>query len=89
MNIEFSRLPPEDAAVFKAYAPGSGISATGRRPYSRYIVTNRVRGGEALDGVLRTSIAPSGDYIVRVITLRTSGNRTTGPSTELAITVKN
>ena len=89
MNIEFSRLPAEDAAVFKAYAPGSGISAYGTPTLFRYIVTNRVRGGEALDGVLRTSSFPSGDYILKITAEDFAGNRTTGPSTELAIIVKN
>jgi hypothetical protein len=89
MNIEFGRLPPEDASVFKAYAPGSGVSAYGTPTRFRYIVTNRVRDGEALDGLLRTSGLAPGDYIIKVIAEDFAGNRASGPSTELAVTVKN
>jgi sugar lactone lactonase YvrE len=89
MNIEFNRLPAEDSSVFKAFAPGSGISAYGTPTRFRYIVTNRVRDGEALDGLLRTSSLASGDYIIRVIAEDFAGNRPTGPATELAVTIKN
>ena len=89
MNIEFSRLPPDDSAVIKAYAPGSGVSAYGTPTRFRYIVTNRVVDGDALDGFLRTSSLASGDYIIRVIAEDFAGNRASGPSTELGVTVKN
>ncbi len=89
INIEFSRLPPEDAAVSKAYAPGSGVSAYGTPTRFRYIVTNRVRDGGALDGLLRTSSLAPGDYIIKVTAEDFAGNRASGPSTELAVTVKN
>jgi sugar lactone lactonase YvrE len=89
INIEFNRLPPEDSSVLKAFAAGSGISAYGTPTRFRYIVTNRVRDGEALDGLLRTSSLPSGDYIIRVIAEDFAGNRPTGPSAELAVTIKN
>ena len=89
INIEFNRLPAEDSSVFKAFAPGSGISAYGTPTRFRYLVTNRVRDGEALDGLLRTSNLPSGDYIIRVIAEDFAGNRPTGPSTELAVTIRN
>jgi sugar lactone lactonase YvrE len=88
-NIDFSRLPAEDSSVFKAYAAGSGVSAYGTPTKFRYIVTNRVRDGEALDGLLRTSAVTSGDYIVRAVAEDFAGNRTSGPSTEVAVTVKN
>lgn len=89
INIEFSRLPGEDSSVFKAYAPGSGISAYGTPTQFRYIVTNRIRDGEASDGLLRTSSLVSGDYIIRVIAEDFAGNRPSGPSTELAVTIRN
>lgn len=88
MNIEFSRLPPEDSSISKAYAPGSGVSAYGMPTRFRYIVTNRVRDGEALEGVLRISSLASGNYIIKVIAEDYAGNRASGPSTELAVTVE-
>ena len=89
MNIEFIRLPPEDSSVFKVYAPGSGVSAYGTPTRFRYIVTNRVRDGEAMDGVLRTANLAAGDYIVKISADDFAGNRASGPSTELPITVRN
>lgn len=89
INIEFSRLPPEDSSVFKAYAPGSGVSAYGTPTLFRYIVTNRVRDGEAFEGVLRTSSFASGDYIIRITAEDSAGNRPSGPATDLAITIRN
>ena len=89
MNIEFNRLPPEDSSVFKVYAPGSGVSAYGTPTRFRYIVTNRVRDGEAMNGVLRTASLASGDYIVKISADDFAGNRASGPSTELPITVRN
>ncbi len=89
INIEFSRLPAEDSSVSKAYAPGSGVSAYGTPTRFRYIVTNRIRDGEAADGLLRTSSLAPGDYIIKVIAEDFAGNRASGPSTELAVTVKN
>ena len=59
INIEFNRLPPEDSSVSKVFANGSGVSAYGTPTRFKYIVTNRVRDGEAISGVLRTSsLAP-------------------------------
>ncbi|HTG15466.1 MAG TPA: gluconolaconase, partial [Blastocatellia bacterium] len=89
VNIEFNRLPPEDSSVFKVYASGSGVSAYGTPTKFRYIVTNRVRDGEAMNGILRTSSLPSGNYIIKVIAEDYAGNRALGTSTELAITVVN
>ena len=89
INIEFNRLPAEDSSVLKAFAVGSGISAYGTPTRFRYIVTNRVRDGEAMEGLLRTSVLSSGDYIIRVIAEDFAGNRSSGPSTELAVTIKN
>jgi hypothetical protein len=89
INIEFKQVPADPLSVFKAYAPGSGVSAYGTPTNFRYIVTNRVRDGEANEGVLRTSELAAGDYVIRIIAEDFAGNRASGPSTELAITVKN
>jgi len=89
INIEFSRLPAEDSPVFKVYAPGSGVSAYGTPTKFRYIITNRVRDGEAREGFLRTSNLKPGNYIIKIIAEDYAGNRGSGPSTQLAITVKN
>lgn len=89
MNIEFNRLPWDGSSVFYAYATGSGVSAYGTPTKFRYIVTNRVRDGEAMDGFLRTSSLAPGNYIIKIIAEDYVGNRATGPATELAINVKN
>lgn len=89
INIEFNRLPSGDSSVFKAYAEGSGVSAYGMPTKFKYIVTNRVRDGEAINGVLRTSSLAPGNYILKVIAEDYAGNRASGASTELAITVRN
>jgi hypothetical protein len=89
VNIEFNRLPSEDSSVFKVYASGSGVSAYGTPTKFKYIVTNRVRDGEVINGILRTSSLPSGNYVIKVIAEDYAGNRALGRSTELAITVAN
>ncbi|MEK6409067.1 MAG: NHL repeat-containing protein [Acidobacteriota bacterium] len=89
MNIEFNRLPPDDSSVLKVYALGSGVSAYGTPTKFRYIVTNRVRDGEARNGLLRTSNLPSGDYVVKVIAEDYAGNRASGKVAELPVTVRN
>ena len=87
INIEFNRLPPNRATVLLAYAPGSGVSAYGGVTRFRYIVTNRLRDGEAADGVLRTSELSPGNYTLKIIAEDFAGNRATGPATELALAV--
>jgi sugar lactone lactonase YvrE len=89
LNIDFNRLPAEDSSVFKVYAPGSGVSAYGTPTKFRYIVTNRVRDGEAREGFLRTSNLKPGNYTIKIIAEDYAVNRGSGPSTQLAITVKN
>jgi hypothetical protein len=89
INIEFNHVPADPLSVFRAYAAGSGVSAYGTPTNFRYIITNRVRDGEAREGLLRTSEVASGDYIIRITAEDFAGNRASGPSTELAITVKN
>jgi sugar lactone lactonase YvrE len=84
INIEFNRLPPGDESVFLVYAAGSGVSAYGTPTKFRYILTNRVRDGEARDGFLRLSNIAPGNYVIRVVAEDFAGNRTTG---EIAVTV--
>ncbi len=86
-NIEFNRMPPGDESVFLVYAEGSGVSAYGTPTKFRYIITNRVRDGEARDGVLRTTNITPGNYIIRVVAEDFAGNRASGSGTELAITI--
>jgi sugar lactone lactonase YvrE len=88
INIEFNRLPADGPSVQMVYAIGSGVSAYGTPTKFRYIITNRVRNGEARYGLLRSSSLPSGNYVIKVIAEDYAGNRAEGRSTELAITVK-
>ena len=87
INIEFSRLPPGDESVSLVYAVGSGVSAYGTPTKFKYIVTNRIRDGEARDGLLRTANLAPGNYVIKVIAEDYAGNRASGKSTELQITV--
>src|SRR6185295_15533639 len=89
INIEFNRLPPDDPSVFVAYAEGSGVSAYGGETRFRFVVTNRVRDGEAVDGKLRTTALADGSYRLRIVAEDYAGNRASGKSTELEITVAN
>ena len=88
INIEFNRLPPNDEDVTMAYAVGSGVSAYGTPTRFRYIVTNRVRDGQARAGLLRTSQLAPGNYLIRILAEDYAGNRASGKATELAITVQ-
>jgi hypothetical protein len=75
-NIEFNRLPAdEDVAL--VYAQGSGVSAYGGSTRFRYIVTNRARDGQSIDGVLRTSQLDSGPYKLKLFASDLAGNQTT------------
>ena len=89
INIEFNNVPPEDSSVFKVYSSGSGVSAYGTPTKFKYIVTNRVRDGEAIEGFLRTSSLASGNYIIRIIAEDYAGNRASGKSAELPIAIVN
>ncbi|HMG33571.1 MAG TPA: NHL repeat-containing protein [Blastocatellia bacterium] len=89
MNLEFDRLPPDDASSAIVYAPGSGVMAYGTPTRFTYIVTNLVRGGRAERGVLRTSLLSSGDYTIRVLAFDYAGNKAEGPATELPIVLQN
>ena len=88
INIEFNRLPPGDEAVTVVYAEGSGVSAYGTPTKFRYIVTNRVRDGEAREGFLRTSALAPGNYKLKVIAEDYSGNRASGKASELPFAIK-
>lgn len=88
INIEFNRRPRGDESVFLVYAAGSGVSAYGTPTKFKYIITNRVRDGEARDGLLRTANLALGNYVIKVIAEDHAGNRATGKSTELLITVE-
>ncbi|HSF23429.1 MAG TPA: gluconolaconase, partial [Blastocatellia bacterium] len=89
INIEFDRLPPDDSSVSRVFAPGSGVSAYGTPTSFKYIVTNRVRDGEAINGFLRTSSLAPGNYLVRIIAEDFTGNRASGNTTELPINISN
>jgi sugar lactone lactonase YvrE len=87
MNIEFNRLPTDDAVTI-VYAEGSGVSAYGTPTKFKYIVTNRVRDGEAREGLLRTSKIGAGNYLLRIVAEDYAGNRATGKATEIPITIR-
>jgi len=88
INIEFDRLPAGPESVLLAYAPGSGVSAYGTPTKFRYIVTNILKHGVACEGVLRMSSLAPGDYQVRILAEDFAGNRASGGSTELAISIE-
>jgi sugar lactone lactonase YvrE len=87
-NIEFNRMPPDNGSVFLIYAPGSGVSAYGTPTKFKYVATNRVRNGLAQDGLLRTDDLAAGNYVIKVFAQDYAGNRATGKTTELRITVE-
>ncbi|HWC77448.1 MAG TPA: NHL repeat-containing protein [Blastocatellia bacterium] len=87
INIEFNRLPPDDADVFVAYLAGSGVSAYGGETRFKYIVTNLVRDGLGVDGTLRTSGLPPGNYTLRILAEDYAGNRAGGKEIELQIAI--
>lgn len=87
INISFSRMPPGDESVFMVYADGSGVSAYGTPTKFKYIVTNLVRDGRSIDGILRTDAIEPGNYLLKVIAEDFTGNRAQGPSTEIRITI--
>ena len=86
-NIEFSRMPPDNGSVFLIYAPGSGVSAYGTPTKFKYVATNRVRNGRAQDGLLRADNLAAGNYVIKVFAMDYAGNRASGKTTELRITV--
>ncbi|HLG13619.1 MAG TPA: gluconolaconase [Blastocatellia bacterium] len=89
LNLEFKRLPPGDESVRVVYAEGSGVAVHGTPTRFRYVVTNRVREGEAREGLYRTTSVPSGKYLLKVIAEDFAGNRASGKLTALSIIVDN
>jgi sugar lactone lactonase YvrE len=87
INIDFSRMPPGDESVFVAYADGSGVSAYGTPTKFKYIATNLVRDGKAVDGFLRTKAIEPGNYLLKILAEDFAGNRATGPNAEVKITI--
>jgi hypothetical protein len=87
INIQFDRLPPDDSSVLEVYAAGSGVSAYGTPTEFKYIVTNRVRDGGARAGLLRTSKLQPGTYLIKIIADDYAGNRASGASSQIAVTV--
>ncbi|MFL5298497.1 MAG: hypothetical protein ACJ798_19130 [Phenylobacterium sp.] len=74
-NIEFDRLPRDPAAAKVAYAPASGDAVHTEQPTSfLYVVTSRVRGGQATPGGWSPAALPPGDYIVRILAADYAGN---------------
>jgi len=88
MNIDFSRLPSDPEAVTVVYAPGSGVSAYGTPTKFRYIVTNVVKNGEALEGALRTAALAPGNYTLKVIAQDYAGNVANGKDSMLPILIE-
>ncbi|HEY3137628.1 MAG TPA: NHL repeat-containing protein [Blastocatellia bacterium] len=87
INIEFNRLMED--SVRAVYAEGSGVSAYGTPTNFKYIVTNRFRDGQAREGFLRTEEMPSGNYMLRIVAEDYAGNRASGKSAELPVTIRN
>jgi DNA-binding beta-propeller fold protein YncE len=75
INLVFDRLPLDREATKLAYAPLSGDTAHSAQQTSfLYVVTNRVRGGQAETGGWRPSDLPPGDYTVRIFAADYAGN---------------
>ncbi|MES2015639.1 MAG: gluconolaconase [Pseudomonadota bacterium] len=88
MNIEFNRLPPDQESVKVAYAPNSGITVYGNATTRfLYVVTNRVRDGEAVSGNWDPAPLAPGDYIIRIFAADFAGNEVIA-GRDLAITVQ-
>jgi DNA-binding beta-propeller fold protein YncE len=77
-TILLDQLPEGAAAAHLVYAEGSGIPVYGaRRTRFRYIVTNRVAGGEAAEDFWDTARLAPGPHVVEVYVGDASGNVTT------------
>lgn len=76
MTISFERLPDDGGTARIAYAAGSKSGAKGETIFS-YIVTNKVREGDATEDFWRASSLPAGDYTLRIFVEDFFGNRTT------------
>jgi sugar lactone lactonase YvrE len=88
VNIEFSQLPPDDESVKIAYADGSGETVHGSKVTRfLYIVTNKVRDGQAQPGSLDVAGLTEGAYIIRVFANDYAGNVATA-NRDLPIYIK-
>jgi hypothetical protein len=77
-TILLDELPDGPEAAHLVFAEGSGIPVYGtRRTRFRYIVTNRVSGGEAAESFWDTSGLPPGPHVVEVFVEDAAGNATT------------
>lgn len=75
VNIDFSRLPDDPAAVKIAYADNSGITVYGSAATRmRYAITNRVRDGLATRALWDTTGLAPGNYLLRVYASDFAGN---------------
>jgi DNA-binding beta-propeller fold protein YncE len=76
IGIQFDRMPLDREAVKIAYAPASGDAVHSAQPTRfLYVVTNRVRGGEAqVEGWDPAALEP-GDYVVRILAADYAGNQ--------------
>jgi hypothetical protein len=87
MTLRFDRLGQQSNAPSLVFATGSGIPFYGeRRTRFLYVVTNRFRGGEATEGMWRTTDLAPGDYTLRIHARDASGNAATA-NRDLAVTI--
>jgi sugar lactone lactonase YvrE len=88
VTLEFDRLPADPEAVKIAYAPQSGdtVHSTGPTRFL-YVVTNRVRGGQAETGAWRPADLAPGDYTLRILAADYAGNEAKD-GRDLPITVR-
>ncbi len=88
VNIEFNRLPRDPEAPKIAYAPASGDAVHSEQPTRfLYVVTNRVRDGQAQTGGWQPDGLPPGDYVVRILAADYAGNAAV-EGRDLAISVR-
>ena len=87
------RAPPElvlaKGQSVQCLPQSSGVGTYGMPTNFKYIVTNHVRDGQAREGFLRTEDMPSGNYALRIIAEDYAGNRASGKSAELPVTIRN
>lgn len=75
ITIEFDRMPVDRTAVKIAYAATSGDAVHSDQPTRLlYVVTNRVRSGEAETGGWNPSSLATGDYTIRIVAADYAGN---------------
>lgn len=78
-QLDFGRLPPDDAATKLAYADSSGVRIHGAASTAfRYRLAAQIRGGRAADGRLDLASLVPGDYRLRVFGRDAAGNQAGG-----------